>query len=234
MSYCGDFSLPGDFQQRINTIFSQTLGLAKEGKKEEALLGCDFILRLDSLFEPARRLQQQAQCDELIHAADLRALAGLDAKLEAATDPPPPANPALAASVALAKTSEDACKPENQKWIELRGSVRVPLSRPYRVDVGAGWEYHLRSGLFEAVAADLGEGGMFVNVASPHLEGSVVDFEVQFAGMGLIVGRGEVAWVCNCGSQPEHPHGLGIRFLELHGDSQKVVRLTMESASRLT
>ena len=79
LNYCGDPSLSSDFQRRISTVFSQTLGLAEEGKKEEALLGCDFILRLDSRFEPARRLQRRAQSDEAIDAADLRALAGLDA-----------------------------------------------------------------------------------------------------------------------------------------------------------
>ena len=46
--------------------------------------------------------------------------------------------------------------------------------------------------------------------------------------MGLIEGRGEVAWVCDRGSQPDHPPGMGIRFLDLDRDSQEVVRRAVE------
>lgn len=114
-------------------------------------------------------------------------------------------------------------KPETDKLIERRESVRVLLSTPYR------WEFRLRYGFFEAIVSDLGEGGMFVNIANPQLEGSRIDFEVQFADeMRLIEGRGEVAWVRDRGSLPEHGPGMGIRFLDLHGDSQEVVRGTVE------
>ena len=205
MSYCGDSALADDIQQRVSTVFRQTIELAEEGRKDETLLGCDFILRLESRFEPARRLQQQTLSNAPIDAADLRLLADLD----------------------------DAFKPEAKKVMEFRRSVRVPLCRPYRVDVGSGWEYHLRGGLFEPVASDLAEGGLFVKVDSPKMQRSEIDFEVQFAGMGLIAGRGEVAWVCDPGSQPDHSPGMGIRFLDLHRDSEQVVRFTMESASGL-
>ncbi len=105
-----------------------------------------------------------------------------------------------------------------QSLSERRGSVRVPLSTPYR------WEFRLQNGFFDAVASDLGEGGMFVNTANPQAEGSDIDFEVQFAGMALIEGRGEVAWVRKRGSQPGHSPGMGIRFLDLDIDSHEVVR----------
>lgn len=58
MSYPGDTSLASDIQQRILTTFQQTLELASKGSRQEALLGCDFILRLDPQFGPARSLQQ--------------------------------------------------------------------------------------------------------------------------------------------------------------------------------
>lgn len=61
MSYPGDPALASDVQQRILTTFQQTLELASKGSRQEALLGCDFILRLDPQFGPARTLQQLVQ-----------------------------------------------------------------------------------------------------------------------------------------------------------------------------
>ncbi len=57
MRYVGNASLSEQIQERILTTFQQTLSLAQEGNRQEALLGCDFVLRLDPLFEPARQLQ---------------------------------------------------------------------------------------------------------------------------------------------------------------------------------
>ena len=59
MKYVGNTALSPQIQERIQNTFSQTLSLAEEGNRQEALLGCDFILRLDPLFEPARRLQDR-------------------------------------------------------------------------------------------------------------------------------------------------------------------------------
>jgi len=61
MSYPGDPALASDVKQRILTTFQQTLDLASKGSRQEALLGCDFILRLDPQFGPARTLQQLVQ-----------------------------------------------------------------------------------------------------------------------------------------------------------------------------
>jgi tetratricopeptide (TPR) repeat protein len=61
MSYPGDPALASDVKQRILTTFQQTLDLASKGNRQEALLGCDFILRLDPQFGPARTLQQLVQ-----------------------------------------------------------------------------------------------------------------------------------------------------------------------------
>ena len=61
MSYPGDPALASDVKQRILTTFQQTLELASKGNRQESLLGCDFILRLDPQFGPARMLQQLVQ-----------------------------------------------------------------------------------------------------------------------------------------------------------------------------
>ena len=59
MSYAGNPSLSSDVQNRVLGTFEQTLGLAAEGSRQEALLGCDFVLRMDPHFEPARKLQER-------------------------------------------------------------------------------------------------------------------------------------------------------------------------------
>lgn len=71
MNYPGNPALGNDVQQRIVATFEQTLDLAIAGNRQEALLGCDFVLRMDSHFEPARRLQERinAHSGALSHEA---------------------------------------------------------------------------------------------------------------------------------------------------------------------
>ena len=77
MAYRGNPALPADTQRRIQGTFEQTLDLAEDGNRQEALLGCDFILRMDPRFEPARRLQERLQeASGAVHVQDLRL--GLD------------------------------------------------------------------------------------------------------------------------------------------------------------
>lgn len=59
MSYSGNPSVSSDVKQRILTTFDQTLELAREGSRQEALLGCDFVLRMDPQFQPAQVLQER-------------------------------------------------------------------------------------------------------------------------------------------------------------------------------
>src|SRR3954453_19289231 len=59
MSYSGNPSLTADVRQRILSTFDQTLELAQEGNRQEALLGCDFVLRMDPQFKPAHLLQDR-------------------------------------------------------------------------------------------------------------------------------------------------------------------------------
>jgi len=81
MTYSGNPSLSRDVQQRVLDTFGQTLDLADEGSRQEALLGCDFVLRMDSQFEPARKLQERlrSSAGAIVDTADLRAAAGADA-----------------------------------------------------------------------------------------------------------------------------------------------------------
>jgi tetratricopeptide (TPR) repeat protein len=59
MSYSGNPSLSSEVKQRILGTFDQTLELAQEGNRQEALLGCDFVLRMDPQFQPAHLLQER-------------------------------------------------------------------------------------------------------------------------------------------------------------------------------
>ncbi len=73
MSYPGNVSLAQEIQERILDTFQQTLKLVEDERLKEARLGCDFILRLDPLFEPARWLQDRLDSsDGKIVLDDLR------------------------------------------------------------------------------------------------------------------------------------------------------------------
>lgn len=61
MSYAGNPSLAPEIQQRILSTFRQTQELAAQGSNQEAILGCDFILRMDPSFRPARELLTSLQ-----------------------------------------------------------------------------------------------------------------------------------------------------------------------------
>src|SRR6185369_3775606 len=71
-------SLSRDVQQRVLDTFGQTLDLADEGSRQEALLGCDFVLRMDAQFEPARKLQERlrSSAGAIVDTDDLRAAVG--------------------------------------------------------------------------------------------------------------------------------------------------------------
>lgn len=64
MSYPGNPSLPQEIKDRISGTFEQTLELAAEGKDQEALVGCDFVLRLDPDYQPAKTLTARLRSGE--------------------------------------------------------------------------------------------------------------------------------------------------------------------------
>ena len=60
-SYPGNPSLPKEVRDKILSTFRHTLNLYKEGKTEDCLIGCDFILKMDPRFAPARLLMEKAK-----------------------------------------------------------------------------------------------------------------------------------------------------------------------------
>ena len=59
--YPGNPSLPREVRDKILTTFKHTLSLFQEGKTDDCLIGCDFILKMDPRFSPARRLLEKAK-----------------------------------------------------------------------------------------------------------------------------------------------------------------------------
>jgi tetratricopeptide (TPR) repeat protein len=56
VSYQGSPSLSAEAREKVLQTFRHTLDMARTGRNEDALLGCDFILKMDPRFAPARRL----------------------------------------------------------------------------------------------------------------------------------------------------------------------------------
>ncbi len=86
MSYVGNPSLNEETKARILTTFGQTKQLATSGRLQEAALGCDFILKMDGHFTPARAL-----LDRLDGATGPVDVSGLESGRGAGSPPPAPA-----------------------------------------------------------------------------------------------------------------------------------------------
>jgi tetratricopeptide (TPR) repeat protein len=60
-TYPGNPSLPVEVREKIVSTFRHTLDLFRDGKLDDCLIGCDFILKMDPRFAPARKLQEKAR-----------------------------------------------------------------------------------------------------------------------------------------------------------------------------
>ncbi len=61
VSYPGNPSLPREVRDKILSTFRHTLNLYKEGKADDCVIGCDFILKMDPRFAPARQLMEKTK-----------------------------------------------------------------------------------------------------------------------------------------------------------------------------
>ncbi|MDQ5857750.1 MAG: hypothetical protein M3542_05675, partial [Acidobacteriota bacterium] len=85
-AYPGNLSLPKEVREKIVSTFRHTLDLYKDGKLDDCLIGCDFILKMDPRFTPARKLQEKARNPKAeVNVEELRAVL----VAEAAGAPPP-------------------------------------------------------------------------------------------------------------------------------------------------
>ena len=74
-TYPGNPSLPREVREKILSTFRHTLNLYHEGKTDDCVIGCDFILKMDPRFSPARRLMDKAKNPRAdVDVAELEAL----------------------------------------------------------------------------------------------------------------------------------------------------------------
>src|SRR5712692_8668040 len=59
--YPGNSALSTAVKDRVLSTFQQTLALFKQGRTEEVVQGCGLILRMDPVFEPAKKLMEKAR-----------------------------------------------------------------------------------------------------------------------------------------------------------------------------
>ena len=90
-AYPGNLSLPREVREKILSTFRHTIDLFQDGKLDDCLIGCDFILKMDPRFTPARRLQEKAKNPKAeVDLEELRAV------LVTGADAPPPPGPPVA------------------------------------------------------------------------------------------------------------------------------------------
>ena len=61
IAYPGNPGLPREVREKILSTFRHSLNLFKAGKTEDCAVGCDFILKMDPRFVPAKRLLEKAR-----------------------------------------------------------------------------------------------------------------------------------------------------------------------------
>jgi tetratricopeptide (TPR) repeat protein len=59
--YPGNQSLPNEVKARVLATFRQTLDLYNQAALDDVIVGCDFLLKMDPLFEPAKKLRDKAK-----------------------------------------------------------------------------------------------------------------------------------------------------------------------------
>jgi len=108
MSYPGNPSLAPDIKGRILETFAHTVDVASKGNLEEARLGCDFVLRLDPDFGPARELMSRLEtAGAAVDVADFVSQAGGEAAAAAVTDAAPTGGADLAMELRALLESRD-------------------------------------------------------------------------------------------------------------------------------
>ena len=91
-SYPGNPALSPEVRQRVETTYRQSLELAERGNRQEASLGCDFVLQLDPDYAPARDLLARLESGKPIEAQPAPA-AGETAAADQADQPGEPGEP---------------------------------------------------------------------------------------------------------------------------------------------
>ena len=93
VSYPGSPSLSAEAREKVLQTFRHTLEMARAGRNEDALLGCDFILKMDVRFAPARKLLASLRGVAAGTVVDLGEFDGFGTGATPAAAPPAPQAP---------------------------------------------------------------------------------------------------------------------------------------------
>ncbi len=103
-----------------------------------------------------------------------------------------------------------------------RENNRVPLERQVTL------RFEDFEGFVTECSMNISATGMFIRCDDPQPAGSVLDFELSLAdGEKLVRGYGEVMWARRHDDGPDHPAGMGVRFLHLDAESRELIRWTV-------
>lgn len=106
--------------------------------------------------------------------------------------------------------SEVPAAPLRQRRVDLEGKI--------------SFKFEGFQGFLIEMSANLSSGGMFIRTTTPQPPGSTFDFELLLTDeYKLIHGRAEVVWVRESDEGFDRPSGMGVRFVELGGDSRKLI-----------
>jgi tetratricopeptide (TPR) repeat protein len=61
MAYLGNPSLSTAVKDRVGATFQQALALYRQGRMDDVLAGCELILKMDPLFDPAKKLVEKTR-----------------------------------------------------------------------------------------------------------------------------------------------------------------------------
>lgn len=128
-------------------------------------------------------------------------------------------NPNTEARFALASTAPNGGP-------ELRHFDRYRVE----VDVTCGSEHNFYAGFVE----NMSQGGLFIATHTKKNVGERVDFTVHLPGFAEPVsGTGEVRWVRVYSETSNVPPGVGVRFLELRGNSLATIEAFLQTREPL-
>src|SRR5438270_9118042 len=60
-TYLGNASLSTAVKERVLSTFQQAITLYKQGRTDEVMQGCGLILRMDPMFDPAKKLLEKTR-----------------------------------------------------------------------------------------------------------------------------------------------------------------------------
>ncbi len=95
---------------------------------------------------------------------------------------------------------------------------RVPIER--KIDL----RFPNFEGLITHMSANLSTSGMFIQTESPRAPGTEFDFSIRIEEWSPIQGVARVIWTRSRTESPERPAGMGVQFVELDGQSRRMIR----------